>query len=301
MTFWKRKKAVGESGSNTGSLLDEPLSPSPNLPPPVSHKSPPPSTSSRPSSSHPGSGSPTSASASSPRPSISSQIFERNVIEDVPSLNVAAALPHQQIEDHVPAVLDASAEMLMGGTGGGSDPSGGRGSGEGRGLDVEEVEIVAMAPPSAMENPWSSESLSFSASGPGSGSASPTFRALSPVSNDSRLRAGSIGGLADSGVVESEMFDPDPHNKRLSFVSYADIIDAEGGAVGSLPLSSNSSLGAHVSPVLSPVSESDELATEKASMGGGGGIVTFSMGDALRAVGTGNPVPVHMEENPWAA
>ncbi|KAI0201913.1 hypothetical protein F4808DRAFT_88115 [Astrocystis sublimbata] len=170
-------------------------------------------------------------SASSPRMSspAGSQIFERDVQESA-VLPTSPAIPsHIQTENHIPPVLDASSEAI-------TDDH----------LDPDSVEIVTHVShqPAALTVPGSSVHDSVS------GSWTEDLAAMS----DKEESASNYGSLDSTDV------------RRLSFISFADVVQAEqvvpGLASGSRDsmhlagLTSLSSMGANrsPSPIRSPIS-----------------------------------------------
>ncbi|KAH7026403.1 uncharacterized protein B0I36DRAFT_248160 [Microdochium trichocladiopsis] len=175
-------------------------------------------------------GHPSSPRLSSPA---GSQIFERNVQDSAVLPSLAAIPAHIQTENHIPPVLDASSEAI-------TDDH----------LNPDTVEIVththhqpAAAAVTGASMPPSQDSL-----------AQPWAEDLAAFSSDKEELASNYGSLDSSDV------------RRLSFISFADVVQAEHGGLGGMPgnresvhlggLTSLASLGANrsPSPIRSPVS-----------------------------------------------
>jgi len=175
-------------------------------------------------------GMPSSPRLSSPS---GSQIFERNVQDDAVLPSSAAIPAHIQTENHIPPVLDASSEAIT------NDH-----------LNPDAVEIVththhlpAAAAVTGTSLPPSQDNL-----------AAPWAEDLAAFSSDKEELASNYGSLDSSDV------------RRLSFISFADVVQAEHGGLGGLPgnresvhmagLTSLASLGGNrsPSPMRSPVS-----------------------------------------------
>lgn len=186
--------------------------------------------------------SPSRPFASSPRLAspAGSQIFERNVQESAVALPTSPAIPsHIQTENYIPPVLDASSEAI-------TDTH----------LNPDSVEIITHA---------SHQPAAVTVTGGGGGYNEPTWvdelaafsldRGNSPTNPDS---ASNYGSLDTTDV------------RRLSFISFADVVQAEqqsfGGVAGSresmlIPgltslTSLNNNANRSPSPIRSPVSSS---------------------------------------------
>ncbi|KXJ92072.1 hypothetical protein Micbo1qcDRAFT_59338 [Microdochium bolleyi] len=233
--FGKKKLDNDESLPTPGSSSSAPTS-TPRVlpdtatrqpaPSPVNVTSVPPMTPSSPGRA----GHPSSPRLSSPS---GSQIFERNV-QDSSALPSSAAIPaHIQTENHIPPVLDASSEAI-------TDDH----------LSPDSVEIVththhqpAGAAVTGGSMPPSQDSL-----------AAPWAEDLAAFSSDKEDIASNYGSLDSSDV------------RRLSFISFADVVQAEHGgppgvsgnreSVHLAGLTSLASLGGarSPSPIRSPVS-----------------------------------------------
>lgn len=182
--------------------------------------------------------------SSSPRPAspAGSQIFERDVLDSVPSLPIPSTIPaHIQTEDHIPAVLDASSEAITN-----------------ENLDPDSVEIVMHAAhqpaavtvtgvPSEPSSVWGEESTSHLEDEP----ATANYASL------------------DSADV-----------RRLSFISFQDIVQSEHAefannrdsiyvaGLSTLSSAHNRSPSPIRSPVSSPGLEGSPPASQSASIGG---------------------------------
>lgn len=182
--------------------------------------------------------------SSSPRPAspTGSQIFERDVLDSAPSLAIPSTIPsHIQTEDHIPAVLDASSEAITN-----------------ENIDPDTVEIVmhvahqpaAVTVTGVTSEPsevWGEESTNHLEEQP----APANYAAL------------------DSADV-----------RRLSFISFQDIVQAEHAEQGnnrdsiyvaglsSLSSTHNRSPSPIRSPISSPGLEASPSTSQSASVGG---------------------------------
>lgn len=151
--------------------------------------------------------SPNQLRSSSPRPHspASSFIFERNVQDSAVPDDLAPVIPaHMRTENHVPAVLEASSIAI---TDGHLKPD-----------DVEIVTHVAHQP--------AAKSLGTH-SGYNSGHVSPSQEATSPVYPTS-MEASQMSGLNVDADNASTYGSIDPTDvRRLSFISFADVVQAE--------------------------------------------------------------------------
>lgn len=164
----------------------------------------------------------------SPSPGIpspaSSQIFERSVQEDGLASTASPAIPaHITTENHIPAVLDASSEAI-------TDDH----------LNPDNVEIVMHA---------AHQPAAVTVTGTGTSEAAGTSWQDDLVAHPDRDDAASNYGALDSNDV-----------RRLSFISFADVVHAEhADPSGSVAPSISSPLASTVhnrspSPVRSPIS-----------------------------------------------
>ena len=177
----------------------------------------------------------------------SSSIFERNVQEEVAVAAASPAIPsHINTENHIPPVLDASSMAI-------TDTH----------LNPDSVEIVTHAShqPAAVPVPAASTHASPDA---------PLSAPLSPLSEDSgELHAPAASVAKENEDAASTYGDIDPADvRRLSFISFADVVHAEHAAAGdhgsirdSVMLSGASSIasplpaaGRSPSPIRSPIS-----------------------------------------------
>lgn len=157
-----------------------------------------------------------------------SQIFERDVQESVVAPELSPAIPsHIQTEDHIPPVLEASSLAL-------TDTH----------LDPDEVEIITHSAhqPAAVTVTGSNMSDSYAS--------------MSGMSSLNELAASS----QDHDEASSAYGAVDPNDaRRLSFISFADVVHAEhveGARDGVHPLSSAASISGNrsPSPIRSPLS-----------------------------------------------
>ena len=169
--------------------------------------------------------------SSSPRLSspAGSQIFERDVQDSVSGMPTSPAIPsHIQTEDHIPPVLDASSEAI-------TDDH----------LDPDSIEIVTHN---------AHQLAAFTVTGAGQ---HPTYEQMAAswaeelgVPSDQRDDASNYGSLDPTDV------------RRLSFISFADVVQAEHGAhapgnresMHLAGLTSLSNVNRSPSPIRSPVS-----------------------------------------------
>ncbi|CAN8105758.1 unnamed protein product [Discula destructiva] len=179
--------------------------------------------------------SPSRGLSSSPRLSspAGSQIFERDVQESVLVPNSPAIPSHIKTEDHVPSVLDASSEAI-------TDDH----------LDPDSVEIITHA---------NHQPASLNVTGP------PDHLSNSSWQDDLAASLSAVD-LAESGSNYGSLDSADV--RRLSFISFADVVQAEhqghagmGGSRESIHLAGLTSLSAmgnidhrSPSPIRSPVS-----------------------------------------------
>ncbi|KAJ1333807.1 hypothetical protein MN608_03804 [Microdochium nivale] len=194
-----------------------------------------------------------------------SQIFERNVQDSalIPSSASAAIPAHIQTENHIPAVLDASSEAI-------TDNH----------LNPDTVEIIththhqpAAAAVTGGSMPPSQDNL-----------AAPWAEDLAAFSSDKEDIASNYGSLDSSDV------------RRLSFISFADVVQAEHGGLSGAPgnresvhlggLTSFASLGRNrsPSPIRSPISSQGPETSPPNSQTGS--IKGFSMSPMRQPLGS---------------
>ena len=175
------------------------------------------------------------ASSSSPQGSslASSQIFERNVQESTVPSEISQAIPsHIQTEDQIPPALEASSLAIT----------------DSR-LDPDDVEIVTHAAHHT--------AASGIAEGTSSAMQSDTLLPLSPQDSQHESIYSALSRHTESADNDtaSTYGALDPNDvKRLSFISFADVVQAEHAETGSMhnmPMSSSSlAQGRTRSPVL---------------------------------------------------
>lgn len=181
--------------------------------------------------------SPSRLRSSSPRLNspASSEIFERNVQEPVPAsdlqnelLNDAHVPSHMLTEDHIPPALDASAEVIT------SEQ-----------LNPDEVEIVTATAHQPASAPILDASTSASQADLGSLPQSPLPAALRHQSSEgsetasmhaSGLLPGGSGAPADDNASTYGSLDPNDA-RRVSFISFADVVHTEHAAHPQVSLS----------------------------------------------------------------
>jgi len=176
----------------------------------------------------------TSVTSASPRPQspASSMIFERNVQDETHPTELSPQIPaHVVTENHIPPALDASAEAITNTK-----------------LDPDEVEIITHAThqPAAVTITGAEHSMASSTV-----EDTPSMPAIARASEPSPDDVSNYGSLDSADV------------RRLSFISFADVVHAEQEGIGGDQRRDSAIGGAHPavlgaprspSPMRSPVS-----------------------------------------------
>ena len=219
-----------------------------------------------------------SSSPAPPSPA-SSQIFERHVQEDSLAIREQAPIPgHITTENHIPPVLDASSEAIT------NDE-----------LDPDQVEIV-------MHSAHQPASVTVT------GAPASEAGGLAPL-DEQEVNAETEDGASTYGALDSTDV------RRLSFISFADVVHAEnvheGGSIATGTISPTSFPNRSPSPIRSPVlaqtgSGSPALSGldappsgigmtlmspipgHSSPSGGGGELTIETMRQALRKTGSGD-------------